>query len=90
MLTVKLTVVSEDLSVLRNKHVLIVEDIIDTGGWVGGPDCLNYSSPGNTLTKFCAWLKVGGGFKFRFYYSIFSGQEIQPKSIGVASLVEKR
>lgn len=52
-------VIAEDLSSLRDKHVLIVEDIIDTG---------------NTLTKFCNWLR----------------ENVQPRDIGVASLLEKR
>lgn len=54
----KLQVIAEDLSVLKGKNVLIVEDIIDTG---------------NTLTRFCKYL-----------------QDLEPKSIGVTSLVEKR
>ncbi|CEM26301.1 unnamed protein product [Vitrella brassicaformis CCMP3155] len=54
----QLEVIAEDLSILKNKHVLIVEDIIDTG---------------NTLTKFCDYLRAIG-----------------PKSIGIASLLEKR
>lgn len=39
----KFEVIAEDLSILRGKHVLIVEDIIDTG---------------HTLTEFCGWLKT--------------------------------
>lgn len=53
-----LEVISEDLSCLNKKHVLIVEDIIDTG---------------HTLTNFYQWLK-----------------QHAPKSIAVASLLEKR
>eukprot|EP00922_Rhytidocystis_sp_ex-Travisia-forbesii_P012433 GHVS01018741.1.p1 GENE.GHVS01018741.1~~GHVS01018741.1.p1 ORF type:complete len:257 (-),score=38.50 GHVS01018741.1:347-1117(-) len=53
-----LQVISEDLSCLKGKQVLVVEDIIDTG---------------HTLTKFCKWL-----------------EDLQPESISVASLLEKR
>eukprot|EP00920_Eleutheroschizon_duboscqi_P027599 GHVT01067615.1.p1 GENE.GHVT01067615.1~~GHVT01067615.1.p1 ORF type:complete len:281 (+),score=48.69 GHVT01067615.1:237-1079(+) len=41
--TGKLQVISEDLSCLKDKNILIVEDIIDTG---------------HTLTKFCKWLEA--------------------------------
>ncbi|EER12211.1 hypothetical protein Pmar_PMAR016610 [Perkinsus marinus ATCC 50983] len=56
--TGKLNVMADDLSVLKDKDVLIVEDIVDTG---------------NTLSKFCKHLEMFG-----------------PKSIKVATLVEKR
>jgi len=56
--TGELTVIAEDLSVLEGKHVLVVEDIIDTG---------------TTLTKFAKYL-----------------EDIKPRSVGVASLTEKR
>eukprot|EP00921_Rhytidocystis_pertsovi_P024649 GHVQ01039672.1.p1 GENE.GHVQ01039672.1~~GHVQ01039672.1.p1 ORF type:complete len:246 (+),score=16.30 GHVQ01039672.1:135-872(+) len=56
--TGKLQVISEDLSCLKGKRVLIVEDIIDTG---------------HTLTQFCLWL-----------------ESLQPKTLAVASLLEKR
>ena len=44
--TGKLHVQSDDLASLKGKHVLIVEDIIDTG---------------NTLTKFCTFLLLDTG-----------------------------
>ncbi|PFH34423.1 hypoxanthine-xanthine-guanine phosphoribosyl transferase HXGPRT [Besnoitia besnoiti] len=56
--TGKLKVLSDDLSIFKDKHVLIVEDIIDTG---------------YTLTEFGNQLKAVG-----------------PKSLKVATLVEKR
>nr|AZL94658.1 hypoxanthine-guanine phosphoribosyltransferase [Nephromyces sp. MMRI]AZL94659.1 hypoxanthine-guanine phosphoribosyltransferase [Nephromyces sp. MMRI]AZL94660.1 hypoxanthine-guanine phosphoribosyltransferase [Nephromyces sp. MMRI]AZL94661.1 hypoxanthine-guanine phosphoribosyltransferase [Nephromyces sp. MMRI]AZL94662.1 hypoxanthine-guanine phosphoribosyltransferase [Nephromyces sp. MMRI] len=53
-----LEVISEDLSCLKGKNVLVVEDIIDTG---------------NTLNKFYSWI-----------------ENLQPKTITVAALLEKR
>ena len=51
-------VISDDLSVLKDKHVLVIEDIIDTG---------------RTLGHFCKQLV-----------------SIGPKSLRIASLLEKR
>merc|ERR1711862_375129 len=56
--TGELQVISDDLKILEGKHVLIVEDIIDTG---------------NTLKKFCQHL-----------------ESFSPKTIKIASLLEKR